>query len=68
MAVPLGLPIGLTDEFSNDASRIGMWLAFLKKNQLAVMPLSEVVTKIRMVTAPALVQAVTMAKAIGAAD
>jgi hypothetical protein len=43
MAVPDELPIGLTDEFAHDASRQSLWLAFLKKNELAPEPLAAIV-------------------------
>jgi hypothetical protein len=36
-AVPTTLPIGLSDEFANDASRQALWAAFLKKNGLAAV-------------------------------
>lgn len=61
MSVPTDLPIGLTDEFATDPSRQAMWLAFLKKNQLAVTPLLEVVTTLRTRLEPALIQAATFA-------
>lgn len=61
MLVPAALPIGLTDEFATDSSRQTMWTAFLKKNQLAVTPLLEVVATLRTVLEPALVQAATFA-------
>lgn len=61
MSVPAALPIGLTDEFATDPSRQAMWLAFLKKNQLAVTPLLEVVTTLRTRLEPALIQAATFA-------
>jgi hypothetical protein len=44
--VPKELPIGLTDEFANDASRQAIWLAFLKKNELEIKPLIEIVGKL----------------------
>ena len=56
-AVPTTLPIGLSDEFANDASRQALWTAFLKKNNLAAVPLSDVVTALRDTLQPALVQA-----------
>ena len=59
MPVPAMLPVGLTDEFSTDASRQAMWHAFLKKNDMAITSLSEVVTKLRTLLGPALVQAAT---------
>jgi predicted nucleotidyltransferase component of viral defense system len=43
MKVPAEPPVGLTDEFANDESRQKLWQSFLKKNELAVTPLSEVV-------------------------
>jgi hypothetical protein len=68
MSVPAALPIGLTDEFATDPSRQAMWLAFLKKNQLAVTPLLDVIATIRAVLGPALVQAATITTAAGAVD
>jgi hypothetical protein len=68
MPVPTALPIGLTDEFAIDSSRQAMWLAFLKKNQLAVTPLLDVITTLRAVLGPALVQAATITTAAGVVD
>ena len=59
-AVPTTLPIGLSDEFANDASRQALWAAFLKKNDLAAVPLDDVVTALRDALQPALVQAALM--------
>ena len=59
MPVPAVLPIGLTDEFATDSSRQAMWHAFLKKNEITITPLSEVVAKLRLILEPALVQAAT---------
>ena len=56
-AVPTTLPIGLSDEFANDASRQALWAAFLQKNDLAAVPLGDVVTALRDTLQPALVQA-----------
>ncbi len=53
------MPIGLTDEFATDSSRQAMWHAFLKKNEITITPLSEVVAKHRLILEPALVQAAT---------
>lgn len=61
MPVPAALPVGLTDEFATDSSRQAMWHAFLKKNELAITPLPEVVTKLRAILEPALAQAATFA-------
>jgi len=60
MSAPVVLPIGLSDEFAADPSRQTMWLAFLKKNQLAVTPPLEVVTTLRTMLGPALIQAATL--------
>jgi len=68
MVVPAVPPIGLTDEFATDPSRQAMWLGFLKKTQLAVMPLREVVTPLRTMLEPALIQAATLAATAGAVD
>jgi Nucleotidyl transferase AbiEii toxin, Type IV TA system len=56
-ALPLALPIGLSDEFGNDASRRALWAAFLKKNGLESRPLGEVVSVLREALQPALAQA-----------
>jgi hypothetical protein len=48
MPVPTELPIGLSDEFANDASRNTLWQAFLRKNELPALPLLEVVAALRM--------------------
>jgi|JI10StandDraft_1071094.scaffolds.fasta_scaffold121477_2 predicted nucleotidyltransferase component of viral defense system len=61
MPVPAALPVGLTDEFATDSSRQAMWHAFLKKNELTITPLPEVVTKLRAILEPALAQAATFA-------
>jgi hypothetical protein len=53
MAVPTTLPVGLTDEFATDRSRQALWTAFLKKNEIASLPLTEVVSKIRAMLEPA---------------
>lgn len=56
-AMSSALPIGLSDEFANDASRQALWAAFLKKNELAAVPLSDVVRALRETLQPALMQA-----------
>ncbi len=57
MLVPAILPVGLTDEFATDSARKAMWKTFLKKNEIADKPLSDVVTKLRLILEPALVLA-----------
>ena len=47
MAVPTTFPIGLTDQFADDASRQALWRAFLNKNKLPFVPLPAVITKLR---------------------
>ncbi|MFG6459779.1 nucleotidyl transferase AbiEii/AbiGii toxin family protein [Roseateles sp. BYS96W] len=54
MAVPAELPVGLTDEFSRDASRQALWQAFVRKNELHAQPLSVVVEQLRSALQPAL--------------
>lgn len=48
MAVPVALPIGLSDEFAHDRTRQSLWLAFIRKNELAPEPLPNVVARIRV--------------------
>lgn len=54
MSVPVAVPIGLTDEFAQDASRQSLWMAFLRKNELAPVPLLATVSRLREALAPAL--------------
>lgn len=68
MAVPAVLPVGLKDEFPSDASRQSMWNAFLRKNELTVTPLFEVVAKLREILAPALIQAAAISATISLTD
>jgi predicted nucleotidyltransferase component of viral defense system len=63
MPVPAVLPIGLTDEFATDSSRQAMWHALLKKNEITITPLSDVVAKLRAILEPALFQAATYSEA-----
>jgi predicted nucleotidyltransferase component of viral defense system len=57
MAIPTSLPVGLTDEFSSDATRQALWHAFLKKNELARQTLPDIVTNVRTALEPALIRA-----------
>lgn len=61
--LPTELPIGLSDEFADDGSRKALWAAFLKKNALATMTLSEVVAALRTKLQPALAQATSNSQA-----
>jgi hypothetical protein len=54
MPIPEVLPVGLTDEFANDASRQSLWLAFLRKNELTPEPLTEVVGRLGVALASVL--------------
>ena len=63
MPVPAVLPIGLTDEFATDSSRQATWHALLKKNEITITPLSDVVAKLRAILEPALFQAATYSEA-----
>ena len=54
MAVPTKLPIGLSDEFASDPTRQALWTAFVKKNELAMIPLADVVARIRTGLEPAI--------------
>lgn len=56
-AVPVELPMGLTEEFARDTSRQTMWGAFLKKNKMDVKPLSDVVADLGIRLKSALIQA-----------
>lgn len=46
-AVPDGLPLGLTDEFSRDATKVKQWGAFNARNRLDAPELDTVVREIR---------------------
>jgi hypothetical protein len=52
--IPVGVPIGLSDEFANDPLKEKQWNAFLRKNSIAPKPLSEVVTDLRDFLLPVL--------------
>ena len=56
LAVPTDWPIGLRDEFANDAMKISQWNAFLRKTQPQVRPdsLAAAVERIRAFLAPIL--------------
>ena len=47
LAMPSGLPTGLSDSFSGDATKKAQWAAFLKKNRLDAMDLANVVARLR---------------------
>jgi len=60
MEVPASLPVGLTDEFSGDATRQALWHAFLRKNELAQQALPDIVAMLRTALEPALLRAATL--------
>ncbi len=60
MAVPTSLPVGLSDEFSGDATRQSLWHAFLRKNELAQQALPNIVDMLRKVLEPALLRAAAL--------
>ncbi|HWT18622.1 MAG TPA: nucleotidyl transferase AbiEii/AbiGii toxin family protein [Variovorax sp.] len=47
LAMPSGLPAGLSDGFSGDSTKKAQWTAFLKRNRLEAMDLANVVTRLR---------------------
>lgn len=61
MPVPSALPLGLTEEFSTDPSRQGLWQAFLKKNALTWEALPDTVAALRTVLQPILIRACAIA-------
>ncbi len=52
--IPHGAPIGLSDEFINDAQKNKQWQAFLRKNALDPMPLAKVIADLREFLLPVL--------------
>ena len=52
-AVPVDVPLGLSDEFARDAAKRAQWKAFLGKNRLDAPTLDEVIGEVRrFVTEP----------------
>ncbi len=45
--MPDGLPLGLSDEFANDAAKIAQWRAFIGKNRLEAPTLDVVIKEVR---------------------
>lgn len=52
--LPEALPLGLSDEFAQDAGRKALWNAFLGKNRLDAPSLEEVVAEVRRFVEPPL--------------
>jgi hypothetical protein len=55
--VPNALPVGLSDEFALDPTRIALWQSLLKKNDIVHRPLVDVVTVLRVALWSAVVRA-----------
>ena len=47
MPIPTEVPIGLTEEFTNEPTRQKLWDSFLKKNDIEPMPLRNTVSQIK---------------------
>ena len=56
-ALPELLPLGLSDEFYQNATKQIQWKGFIAKNRLVSVGLKEVVEEVREFLAPALAQA-----------
>ena len=56
-ALPNTPPVGLSDEFALDPTRIALWQSLLKKNDIVHRPLVDVVKVLRVALWPAVVQA-----------
>lgn len=56
-ALPNAPPVGLSDEFALDPTRVALWQSLLKKNDIVHRPLVDVVTVLRVALWPAVVQA-----------
>lgn len=52
--LPIGLPLGLQDEFARDAQKNRQWSAFLRKNSLQTMELATVIDVLRGFLLPVL--------------
>lgn len=56
-ALPNAPPVGLSDEFALDPTRMALWQSLLKKNDIVHRPLVDVVKVLRVALWPAVVQA-----------
>ena len=45
--IPVGVPLGLSDEFAQDSVKRAQWLGFLCKNRLGELALEDVVDEVR---------------------
>lgn len=55
--LPQQVPLGLGDEFGSDLDKQAEWRAFLQRNELSRIPLTEVVTQLREWLMPVLLNA-----------
>jgi hypothetical protein len=55
--VPVGVPLGLSDEFARDTAKRAQWKAFLGKNRLEAPALEDVIEEVRRFVAEPLVLA-----------
>lgn len=55
--VPVGVPLGLSDEFAHDTAKRAQWMAFLGKNRLEAPALEDVIEEVRRFVAEPLVLA-----------
>lgn len=46
-ALPIGVPLGLSDEFARDIAKQTQWNAFLSRNRLEAAPLEEIIVEVR---------------------
>lgn len=46
-ALPIAVPLGLSEEFARDAGKLNQWKAFLRKNRLDAPALEQVVAEVR---------------------
>ena len=60
-SLPQQVPLGLSREFAEDPGKQGQWRAFLRRNELEVVPLPQVVTQIREALLPVLLSAAELA-------
>ena len=55
--LPQQMPLGLSSEFAEDQDKQGQWRAFLQRNELDDMPLTQVVAQLRAWLMPVLLRA-----------
>ncbi len=58
--LPQQVPLGLSSEFGEDPGKQDQWRAFLRRNELAEVPLPQVVTLIREALMPLLLEAANL--------